>query len=115
MPDYVGHVLVCATAHEDGNHCGSKGGPEIRQIFNRALVDHGLLQKVTVSGVGCTSQHGLCDQSQCTVIVYGPKQELGGTWYVASPDNVDEIITEHLINGRVVDKLVNKERNVDFE
>jgi len=116
MADYVAQVFVCTNSEdaEDRRHCGDKGGLEIRQKFNEALVSHKLLDKVTVSNVGCTSQHGLCDVSQCAIIVYGPNSSSGGTWYVVSPDDVEEIITEHLENGRVVDRIRNDKRSVKF-
>ena len=116
MPDFKAQVFVCATvdAEVDGRHCGSKGGSEIRAKFNRQIVEHGLISTAAVNGVGCTSQHGLCAQEECSVIVIGPKAEMGATWYVITPDDVDEIITEHLIGGRVVERLVNKERAIKF-
>ena len=114
MADYAAQVLVCTNTEnaEDRRHCGDKGGPEIRRKFNELLVKHELLDKVTISNVGCTSQHRFCDMPQCTVIVYGPDAALGGTWYVTSPDDVEEIITEHLINRRIVERIHNKERSV---
>ena len=117
MPEYASHVLVCTNSEdaEDRRHCGDKGGQEIRQRFNELLVANGLIDKVTISNTGCTSQHRLCDVPQCSVTVYGPDPALGGTWYVVSPGDVEEIITEHLINGRVVERLHNKERSVRFE
>ena len=60
------------------------------------------------------NQHKLCDTTQGTVIVYGPDPGLGGTWYVALPDDVEEIVTEHLIGGRVVQRIRNGERDVKF-
>ena len=109
MPDYVAHVLVCTNSEgaEDKRHCGDKGGLAIRQKFNQLLASHKLVDKVTISNVGCTNQHRQCETSECTVIVYGPDPALGGTWYVASPDDVEEIITEHLISGRVVKRIHN--------
>ncbi len=73
-----------------------------------------LLDKVTICDVGCTSQHRQCEKDQASAIVYGPSPELGGTWYIASPDDVEEIITEHVVNGRVVDRLRNSQRSVKF-
>lgn len=114
MAEYVAHVLVCTNSEgaEDLRHCGDKGGLEIRQRFNKLLVKHGLLNKVTINDVGCTSQHRSCETTQAAVIVYGPDAALGGTWYSASPDDVEEIITEHLIKGRVVQRIRNNERAV---
>ena len=115
MPDYVAHVLCCTNSEnaEDRRHCGDKGGREVRQKFNELLVEHNLLETVTVSNIGCTSQHGRCGVSQASVTVYGPGAV--GTWYVATPDDVEEIVTEHLVNGRVVERLRNESRSVRLE
>ena len=114
MPDYSAQVFVCTNSEdaEDRRHCGDKSGPEIRQRFNELLVKHGLIQTVGVSNVGCTSQHRLCDVSGGSITVFGPKAEMGGVWYVATPDDVEEIVTEHLIGGRIVDRLLNRDRSV---
>lgn len=116
MPDFKAQVFVCETIddEDDDRHCGAKGGPEIRQRFNRLLVEHGLISDVSVNGVGCTSQHSLCSVQEGSVTVFGPDPGSGGVWYVATPDDVEEIVTEHLVNGRVVERLVNTERAVKF-
>ena len=116
MPEFAAQVFICNNSEgaEDKRHCGDKGGRQIRRRFNELLVQHNQQERVTVSNVGCTSQHALCDSTQGNVIVYGPDPALGGTWYAASPDDVEEIITEHLINGRVVGRIVNDQRSVKF-
>ena len=116
MAKYSSQIFVCTNSDnaEDKRHCGDKGGPEVRQKFNELLVSHGLIDKVTVNNVGCTSQHKICDTRDTTVIVYGPSAALGGTWYKASADDVEEIITEHVENGRIVNRLENPERSVSF-
>lgn len=116
MTDFKSQVFVCTHIdnEDDDVHCGAKGGPEIRQRFNRLLVEHGLLSTVSVNNLGCTSQHGFCAIQEGSVTVFGPSAEMGGVWYVITPDDVEEIITEHLIGGRIVDRLVNKERAVKF-
>ena len=105
MPEFSAHVLVCNAVTGDNNHCGDKGGFEVREKFNQLLADHGLIGKVNVSNTGCTSQHRFCEKSQCSIIVYGPGKE--GTWYIVDPDNVEEIVEENLINGNKVKSLVN--------
>ena len=116
MPEYNAQVFVCTNTEnaEDRRHCGDKGGQAVRQRFNELLVQHKLIEKVSVNNVGCTSQHRFCDGSQGNVIVFGPGHGLGGTWYTASSEDVEEIITEHLINGRIVERIRNTERVVKF-
>ena len=116
MPDFKAQVFVCSNSEgaEDQRHCGDKAGREIRQQFNKRLVEHGLISSVSVNNLGCTSQHGRCSASQGSVTVFGPTAEVGGVWYVATPDDVEEIITEHLIGGRPVERLRNPERSITF-
>ena len=51
MTDFKSQVFVCTHIdnEDDDVHCGAKGGPEIRQRFNRLLVEHGLLSTVSVN------------------------------------------------------------------
>ena len=116
MQEYGAHVLVCTNTEgaEDRRHCGDKNGMMVRQKFNELLVEHNLANKVTISNVGCTSQHKICDSSQGNVIIYGPAAQLGGTWYTMAPEDVEEIIEEHLVKGRIVKRIVNEGRSVKF-
>jgi NADH-quinone oxidoreductase subunit F len=114
MAEFEAQVLVCSNSEgaEDRRHCGDKAGAEVRQKFNQLLVRHRLQDRVTICDVGCTGQHRACDTTQGSITVYGPASSQGGVWYIVSPDDVEEIITEHLINGRVVERLRNEERSV---
>lgn len=114
MVEHSAHIFVCTNSEgiEDRRHCGDKAGEDIRKRFNELLVSHGLAANVAISNMGCTGQHGLCDPGQGSITVYGPGAALGGTWYVASPDDVEEIITEHIESGRVVERLLNDQRSV---
>ena len=115
MPEFNSQVFVCTTVTGDDNHCGDKGGPAIREKFNQMLQEHGLLGKVMISNTGCTSQHRFCETSQCSITVYGPGAENGGTWYVVTEDDVEEVVKEHLINGTRVDRLINDRLNVKLD
>ena len=114
MPEFNAHVLVCTTVTGDDNHCGDKAGPSVREKFNELLAKHELIGKVNISATGCTSQHRFCEQSQCSIIVYGPGSESGGTWYIVNEDNVKEIVTEHLVKGKKVESLVNDRLSVSL-
>lgn len=112
MPEFDAQVFVCNTVTGDGNHCGDKGGFAVRERFNELLKEHDLLGKVMISNTGCTSQHRFCETEQCSVIVYGPGADKGGTWYIVTPDNVEEIVTQHLKNGQKVESLRNDRLSV---
>ena len=63
-----------------------------------------------LSSVGCTSQHGLCQMDQASVIIYGVNNQ--GTWYVADVDDVETLVNEHIKNGIIVSSLLNEKMKV---
>ncbi|MBR6029998.1 MAG: NADH-quinone oxidoreductase subunit NuoF [Clostridia bacterium] len=93
MDIYRAHVLVCG-----GTGCSSSGSATLIDRFNEKLAEHGLEKEVKVVRTGC---FGLCEAGP-VVIVYPD-----GTFYSrVKPENVDEIVTEHLLKGRKVEHLV---------
>ena len=113
MPEFKQHVLVCDVVRDDGRRCGYKGGGSVKQKFAEILAANNLSSDVYVSSVGCTSQHGLCEMEQASIIVYGKNNE--GTWYIASDQNVEQIVQEHIINGKIVESLLNEKMKVRFD
>lgn len=96
MQIFRAHVLVCG-----GTGCTSGGSPQIRTRLEEELAKNGLDKEVKLVVTGC---HGLCEMGPL-VIVY-PE----GTMYVhVQPDDVSEIVSEHLLKGRVVQRLLYKE------
>jgi len=90
------HGLVCG-----GTGCTSGGSPEIRARLEKELAAKGLDKEVKVVTTGC---HGLCEMGPL-VIVY-PE----GTMYThVTPDDVPDIVNEHLYKGRIVQRLLYKE------
>ena len=111
MDLFRAHVLVCG-----GTGCSSSGSAELIKRFEEQIAKNGLDREVKVVRTGC---FGLCEAGP-VVIVY-PE----GTFYSRiRPDDVDEIVSEHLLKGRVVQHLVYKEKadeeqhvtldNIDF-
>ena len=111
MDLFRAHVLVCG-----GTGCSSSGSAELIERFEEQIAKNGLDREVKVVRTGC---FGLCEAGP-VVIVY-PE----GTFYSRiRPDDVDEIVSEHLLKGRVVQHLVYKEKadeeqhvtldNIDF-
>ncbi len=93
---YRSHVLVCG-----GTGCNSSGSPKIMESFVEELTKAGLTDEVSVVQTGC---HGLCALGPI-VIVY-PE----ATFYsLVKPEDVPEIVNEHLLKGRVVTRLVYNE------
>ncbi len=87
------HVLVCG-----GTGCTSSGSVKIRDVFEKELASNGLSNDVKIVQTGC---FGLCALGP-VVIVY-PE----GTFYSqVTPEDVPEIVTTHLVNGELVQRLV---------
>ncbi|MDR1570848.1 MAG: NADH-quinone oxidoreductase subunit NuoF [Oscillospiraceae bacterium] len=93
MDLFRAHVLVCG-----GTGCTSSGSAELIRRFEEQLELNGLEKEIKVVRTGC---FGLCEAGP-VVIVY-PE----GTFYSrVKPDDVNEIVAEHLIKGRQVQRLV---------
>ena len=87
------HVLVCG-----GTGCTSSGSPKIQAAFQSEIEKLGLSDEVKVVQTGC---FGLCALGP-VVIVYPD-----GTFYSrVTEDDVAEIASEHLLKGRIVQRLV---------
>ena len=110
MQEYKQHVLVCDVVRDDERHCGDKGGGDVKKKFAEVLAANDLRNDVYLSIVGCTSQHGLCEMDQASVIIYGVDNQ--GTWYVADIKDVGTLVNEHIINGRIVSSLLNEKMQV---
>ncbi len=91
---YVRHVLVCIS----GKTCPDLGAAELHQALKMAARECVGPRDVRVNKTGCLSQcaHGPM------VVVY-PE----GVWYAGvGLADVPEIVEEHLVNGRPVERLL---------
>ena len=89
---YQSYVLVCG-----GTACCSSGGDKVVAEFKRILAEQKLDETVQVVTTGCL---GFCEQGPIVKIL--PQ----GTFYVqVKPEDVKEIVAEHLVKGRVVQRL----------
>ena len=92
------HVLVCG-----GTGCHSNRSEEIINQFNRQIQACGLENDVQVVQTGC---FGLCAAGP-VVIIY-PE----GSFYAhVQLQDVEEIVSEHLVKGRIVERLIYKEED----
>jgi len=94
------HVLVCG-----GTGCTSSGSEKLIAKFESSLADKGLADEIKVIKTGC---FGLCALGPI-VIVY-PE---GAFYSMVQEDDVEEIVEEHLLKGRIVKRLLYKETVVD--
>ena len=93
---YRSHVLVCG-----GTGCTSSGSPQIMEALKNEIKRQGLEDEVAVVETGC---HGLCALGPI-MIVYPD-----ATFYsMVQPGDVPEIVSEHLLKGRPVTRLLYQE------
>ena len=97
-----GHVLVCG-----GTGCTSSNSQKIIEEFEANLAAKGLQDEIKVVRTGC---FGLCALGPI-VIVY-PE---GAFYTLVKPEDVSEIVEEHLLKGRIVKRLLYQETVVDDE
>ena len=89
---YQSYVLICG-----GTACCSGGADNLVTEFASCLEASGLKDKVQVVKTGCL---GFCEQGPIVKIL--PQ----GTFYVqVKKDDVKDIVAEHLVKGRVVQRL----------
>ncbi|MCI9510593.1 MAG: NADH-quinone oxidoreductase subunit NuoF [Angelakisella sp.] len=90
------HVLVCG-----GTGCTSSGSARIITAFEKELVTAGLEKEIKIIKTGC---FGLCALGPI-VVVY-PE---GAFYSQVKPEDVPEIVEEHLLKGRIVKRLLYSE------
>ncbi|MBR6533647.1 MAG: NAD(P)H-dependent oxidoreductase subunit E, partial [Clostridia bacterium] len=94
------HVLICG-----GTGCTSSGSASIQKAFEENLVTYELTEEVKLVQTGC---FGLCELGP-VVIVYPD-----GTFYSrVTTEDVKEIVEEHLLKGRPVERLVYNDTGKD--
>ncbi len=97
---YRKHVLVCG-----GTGCTSSGSMGIINKLNEELKKNGIENEVKVIKTGC---FGLCALGPI-MIVY-PE---GSFYSMVKEENIPEIVSEHLVKGNVVERLLYSETVTD--
>ena len=93
---YRAHVLVCG-----GTGCTSSKSPQIVEALEKEIKKSGLENEVRVVKTGC---FGLCALGPI-MIVY-PE---GAFYSMVKVEDIPEIVSEHLVKGRVVKRLLYSE------
>ena len=87
------HVLICG-----GTGCSSSKSEEIMAVMEKEIAAKGLSEEVKVVKTGC---FGLCALGPIMII------DPDGTFYSrVTVEDIPEIVSEHLLKGRVVNRLV---------
>ncbi len=90
------HILVCA-----GTGCASSGCKKVSNAMLESMQKHGLDKEVKIIETGC---FGFCMMGPI-VMIY-PE---GAFYCQVTPEDAEELVTEHLLKGRIVERLLFKE------
>ncbi|WP_430813668.1 NADH-ubiquinone oxidoreductase-F iron-sulfur binding region domain-containing protein [Carboxylicivirga sp. RSCT41] len=93
MAKFKNHILVCG-----GTGCRASQGEEIVQNLGKVLEENSLENEVQVVRTGC---FGFCEKGPVVKMVPD------NTFYVqVTPEDATEIVAEHLVKGRKVERLL---------
>ncbi len=103
---YRNYVLVCG-----GNECESSKADQIFRNLKASAEAHNISDEIQIVKTGC---FGFCEQGPIVKIL--PEE----TFYVeVTPDDAEEIISEHLVKGREVTRILydrtKSTKNAKFE
>lgn len=97
------HIFVCTSSRPTGQQkgfCHAKSAVEVMARFNEEISDREIGNEVFVTNTGC---FGICEKGPI-VVVYPDN-----VWYGAvTPDDVEEILDQHIEGGRSVERLLIK-------
>jgi (2Fe-2S) ferredoxin len=100
LASFERHLFICTNQREPGSArgcCSPDGKGELQKLFKEAIGAAGLKATVRANKAGCLDQ---CEHGP-TVVVY-PE----AIWYgFVQPEDVAEIVQEHVANGRPVERL----------
>jgi (2Fe-2S) ferredoxin len=100
MSYYQRHVFFCRNKRENGARCCADSGAQEMRDYAKQRVKELKLSgpgKVRINTAGCLDR---CDEGP--VLVVYPE----AVWYTyVDREDVDEIISEHVQNGRIVGRL----------
>lgn len=98
MTVFKKHVFVCVS----GKTCPAEGAEAVCGEFRKQINELGLKKDIRINKAGCFDQCG----NGPLVVVYPDT-----VWYAhVQPEDVKEIINEHLLNDRPVNRLIYDER-----
>ena len=101
MSFYAKHVFFCGNQRDGGDRpsCNTKGASQMRDYAKSRIKKLGLAGegKVRINQAGCLDR---CEEGPC-IVVYPD-----AVWYTyVDQADIDEIIEEHIKNGRIVERL----------
>src|SRR5579883_2562268 len=102
MPKFQKHIFICTNQRPEEHPrgcCNPSGSGELHRLFKEKLSQRGIPgTAVRANKSGCLEQ---CEHGP-TVVIYPEAVWYGGV----TPEDVDEIVSEHLVHGRPVERLM---------
>lgn len=97
---YKKHIFICTNQRSAGARpsCGEEHGLQLVAAFKKQIYDRGLSVGIRAQKAGCLD---VCELGP-SVVVYPEGVFYGGVQI----QDVQEIVTEHLENDRIVSRLV---------
>jgi (2Fe-2S) ferredoxin len=100
MAGFEKHLFICTNERDKSASrpsCLPAGSKKLKSAFKDAIKGAGLKHQIRANESGCLDQ---CEHGP-VVVVYPD-----GVWYgFVKPSDVDEIVTQHLVQGRPVERL----------
>jgi (2Fe-2S) ferredoxin len=100
LPGFEHHVFVCHNVRPEGAprpSCTRDGKSDLHTELQQQVKAAGLATQVRINKAGCLDQ---CEHGPM-VVVYP-----GGVWYArVQPGDAADIVQEHLVGGRPVERL----------
>jgi len=99
MMKYEKHVFICTNQRQPGEKksCCEQHGLELVKAFKKLIKDRGLQVAIRAQKAGCLD---VCELGPALVVY--PEGVFYGSVTLA---DVDEIVEEHLVNNRPVERL----------
>ena len=91
-------VTICS-----GTGCRAYGSVNVYDAFVDEIAKQGLRDKVTMRSTGC---HGFCERG--TIVVIFPEEIC---YLRVKPEDVPEIVSETLLNGKIIDRFLYEDEN----
>jgi NADH-quinone oxidoreductase subunit F len=96
MKVFRSHILICG-----GTGCQATGSIKVKQALDAEINKKGLADEIKIVETGC---NGFCAMGPI-MVVYPD----GIVYMMVEPEDVPELVEEHLLKGRPVERLVYKE------
>jgi (2Fe-2S) ferredoxin len=100
MMRFEKHIFICTNERAPGEKksCGQAHGLELVKLFKKSIAGKGLNVKIRAQKTGCLDA---CEFGP-SLVVY-PEGVFYGS---VGASDVEEIVTEHLVNNRPVQRLI---------